>query len=155
MTPAPFPIGGDPAVLAEIHAASFSDAWDAKAFATLLAAPGTFALYSEGGFVLVRTVGDEAEILTLAVQPDRRRRGLAARLVHAASQRAFELGASRIFLEVAVGNAAARALYTGLGFAEVGSRRAYYAAGPGKREDALILRSNLPLSPLGKRLRAG
>jgi ribosomal-protein-alanine N-acetyltransferase len=98
---------------------------------------------------------DEVEILTLAVRPDRRRRGAGTALVHAAARHAIGLGASQIFLEVAIGNAAARRLYSGLGFAEVGRRKAYYLKEPAKREDALILRSNLPLSPLGKRPGAG
>jgi ribosomal-protein-alanine N-acetyltransferase len=50
-------------------------------------------------------------------------------------------GAREMFLEVAEGNAAARALYAGLGAAEAGRRRRYYPDG----SDALVLR--LALSP--------
>ncbi len=150
-----FPKSGDLKVLAEIHAASFAEPWDFRAIGELLAAPGAFAFHAENGFVLARVAAEEAEILTLAVRPDRRRRGVGAALVRAASDQAIGLGAGRIFLEAAVGNVAARALYAGLGFAEVGRRKAYYAVGPDKREDAVILRSNLPLSPLGKQPAAG
>ncbi|WP_431272740.1 hypothetical protein [Dankookia sp. P2] len=44
-----------------------------------------------------------------------------------------------MFLEVAAGNAAARGLYQGLGFAEVSRRRRYYPDG----SDALVMRRDL------------
>jgi ribosomal-protein-alanine N-acetyltransferase len=138
-----------------MHAAAFAEAWSVRALAELLAAPGTFAFHTPDGFVLARVAASEAEILTLAVPPDRRRRGTGAALVGAAADEAMVRGAHQIFLEVASGNVAARALYAGLGFAEVGQRKGYYASGPVEREDALILRSKLPLSPLGKSARAG
>ena len=146
---------GDLVFLAEIHAAAFAESWTVRTLAELLAAPGTFALHTEGGFILARVAANEAEILTLAVQPDRRRHGTGAALVRAAANEAMARDASQIFLEVALGNAAARALYAGLGFVAVGQRKGYYASGPDKPEDALILRSKLPLSPLGKSSRAG
>jgi len=146
---------GDLTELAAIHAAAFSDPWTARAIGELLASPGTFAFHAEGGFVLARIAGGEAEILTLAVRPDWRRHGTGGALVRAAAEQAVALGGRRIFLEVAVSNHAARALYTALGFGEVGRRKGYYALGAQKREDALILRSNLPLSPLGKSPGAG
>jgi ribosomal-protein-alanine N-acetyltransferase len=146
---------GDLSRLAEIHAAAFTEAWTVRALAELLAAPGTFAFHTALGFILARVAASEAEILTLAVRPERRRQGKGAALVRAAAVEAMVRGTGQIFLEVAVGNAAARALYAGLGFAEVGQRKGYYASGPDKREDALVLRSKLPLSPLGKSPGAG
>jgi ribosomal-protein-alanine N-acetyltransferase len=49
-----------------------------------------------------------------------------------------ECAAQRIFLEVRVSNAAARALYARAGFREIATRRDYYPAAAG-REDALVL----------------
>jgi len=146
---------GDLSSLAKIHATSFAEPWTERAIDELLASPGSLAFCAEDGFVLARVAADEAEILTLAVRPDRRRRGVGTSLVRAAADHASALGARYIFLEVAVGNAGATSLYTGLGFGGVGRRPAYYDSGPDKREDALILRSNLPLPPLGKRPEAG
>jgi ribosomal-protein-alanine N-acetyltransferase len=140
----------DFAQLAAIHAESFDKNWSTQALATLLATPGTFALYLDGGFIVVRVAGGEGEILTLAVRPARRRRGVGANLVRSAASHAERRGAGRLFLEVAFGNRAARGLYGSLGFGEVGRRKAYYALGDGKFDDALILRGNLPLPPLGK-----
>ena len=105
-------------------------------FAAHAGMPGVFALLdAEGGMVLVRVAADEAEILTLAVAPGARRRGLGRRLMQAAAAQAREVGASRLFLEVSSRNAAARALYQSQGFTQAGRRRRYYADG----SDALVL----------------
>lgn len=129
-----------PGVLAALHqAASPGDAWAEESFARLLSMPGAFALAGPRGFVLARQAVDQAEILMLAVLPEARRLGLGRALLDAAVQHAAARGASALFLEVACGNAAARALYAGAGFAEVGRRRAYYPDGG----DALVLRRGL------------
>lgn len=129
----------DPARLAAIHAEAFAAPWDEAALADLLAAPGVFAVAEADGFILIRVVVDEAEILTLAVRPTARRAGLGGRLVEAAVVRAAALGAERMFLEVGEGNAAGRALYARSGFVETGRRRGYYSHADGGREDALTL----------------
>ncbi|MEM1385492.1 MAG: GNAT family N-acetyltransferase [Pseudomonadota bacterium] len=91
------------------------------------------------GVLLMRFASDEAEILTLAVILDARRQGLGRALLDRALSVARERGAARLFLEVRLGNRAARALYAAAGFAETGRRRDYYAVPGGGREDALIL----------------
>lgn len=128
--------------LAALHAEAFDTPWDAASLTALLASPGVFAVEQPDGFILIRVVADEAEILTLAVRPAVRRSGLGGRLVEAAVVRAAALGAERMFLEVAEDNVAARALYARAGFREAGRRRSYYARSDGSREDALILALN-------------
>ncbi len=128
--------------LAVLHAEAFETPWDADSLSALLASPGVFAIEEPDGFILIRVVADEAEILTLAVRPSARRGGLGRRLVEAAVVRAAALGAERMFLEVAEDNAAARALYARTGFTEAGRRRGYYARPDGSREDALVLALN-------------
>ena len=64
-------------------------------------------------------------------------------LVEAALAAARAAGAESAFLEVAEGNAVALALYRGVGFAETGRRRAYYAHADRAAEDALVLRRDL------------
>ncbi|HAL06313.1 MAG TPA: ribosomal-protein-alanine acetyltransferase, partial [Brevundimonas sp.] len=66
----------DPVLLAAIHAEAFETPWDAAALAELLASPGVFVVAEADGFILIRVVVDEAEILTLAVRPTARRAGL-------------------------------------------------------------------------------
>ncbi len=133
--------------LAGIHADAFTgphDApWSAAAFADLLDQAGVFALETPNGFILMRAVADEAEILTLAVRPGARRSGEGGRLVGAGVLAAAARGAARVFLEVAEDNAAARALYARAGFVEAGRRPGYYAGVDGGRRDALLLALNL------------
>jgi ribosomal-protein-alanine N-acetyltransferase len=134
--------------LAAIHAQCFcEEVWDAAAIAGLMATPGTIALMDEGaaGFILVRAAGGESEILTLGVTPAARRRGMAKNLVFKGAEAAADAGAAVMFLEVNATNNAAIALYKGLGFAEIGRRKAYYVAPHGMREDALVLKAAIPL----------
>lgn len=125
--------------LAALHAEAFAAAWSEAEFADLLQQAGVFAVEEADGFILMRVVLDEAEILTLAVRPQARRAGLGGRLVGQAAVRAAQAGALRLFLEVAEDNVAARALYERAGFAQIGRRKAYYAAADGGRTDALVL----------------
>lgn len=126
--------------LAALHAQAFDAPWSEAAFADLLGQAGVFALAAgDQGFILCRVVADEAEILTLAVRPEARRRGVGRVLVGAASATARGSGAERLFLEVAHDNASALALYRSVGFTEVGRRRAYYPRSDGTAADALVL----------------
>lgn len=129
----------DPDALAAIHAEAFDAPWDADTFRTLLSQSGVAACVDRDGFILIRVVADEAEILTLAVRPAARRQGTGARLTTQAAALARAQGAARLFLEVAEDNVAARGLYAALGFELAGRRRGYYARGDGPAVDALIL----------------
>lgn len=131
--------------LAAIHAEAFDTPWSADAFAALLAQPGVMLEATPDGFVMVQAAADEAEILTLAVRPAARRRGVATALVEMGARRAELAGAGRLFLEVAEDNLAARALYARLGFEPVGRRPRYYARANGPAVDALLLARNLPV----------
>jgi ribosomal-protein-alanine N-acetyltransferase len=62
--------------------------------------------------------------------------------LRAAITRAQALGAQTMFLEVGADNRRALALYAGLGFAKVGTRKAYYSTLSGST-DALVLRLSL------------
>jgi tRNA threonylcarbamoyladenosine biosynthesis protein TsaB len=137
------PFDGAAADLAILHAAAFAKPWDEAAITNLLAGPGVFAFAAPSGFVLVRAAANEAEILTLAVKPSARGRGLGRALMQAAAARAATLGAEHLFLEVGADNPAALALYTGMGFARVGARKGYYESG--SQGDALVFKAALPL----------
>ncbi len=131
------------AVAAEIHRRCFAEAWDAAALADLLAMPWTFGFLAGDdvpvGFVLARVAADEAEILTIAVLPEARRTGQASRLLDAAAALARQLGATALFLEVAVDNPAALGLYESRHFQIVGRRSHYY----GPNHHAIVLRRDL------------
>lgn len=136
---APFDTRAGTATLAALHATCFPDPWNAAAISALLVTPGTFAYAHDDGFVLARATGGEAEILTLAVTPPARGRGLGRALLQAVITRAAAMGATSLFLEVGTDNPSALALYAGQGFAKVGTRKAYYNG-----RDALVLRLSLP-----------
>lgn len=133
----------DAARLAAIHAEAFDAGWSAETIARLVDQVGVIALSEDAGFILIRVVADEAEILTLAVRPSARRCGVGARLVRQAADRARDDGAVRLFLEVAEDNTAARALYAACGYETVGRRPGYYVRPDGSNEAALILALNL------------
>lgn len=131
--------------MARIHAAAFDAPWDEAAFNSLLDSPGVVSIGDERGFILIRTIVDEAEILTVAVLPAFRRQGLGRILVEQAVVGACAQGARRMFLEVAQGNRAALALYEASGFVTTGVRKAYYGRPDGTREDARVMVLNFPL----------
>lgn len=140
----------DAPALAALHQDCFpEEPWSPTAWRDLLAMPGALGLWLQQAeqaqaLVLLRRAEDEAEILTLAVAPALRRQGLARQLLAAAASTLVGQGVARLFLEVAVNNEAARALYQSLGFAVVGRRRAYYQQGT-QQIDALVLSTPLPL----------
>jgi len=147
MSGAPLSVAADSDLspLARIHAASFAEAWTETALRNMLKTPGTSAFSTSEGFVMTRVAADEAEILMLAVAPEARESGLGTVLLSVAVEHAHRAGARAMFLEVGASNIPALALYKRFGFGEVGMREDYY----GGNEDALILRVDLPIVPLG------
>lgn len=131
---------GECAALAALHRASLPyQRWREEDFLAWQAHAG-YALYrmqapggGVAGYVVVRHVPPEAEIITLVVAPALRRQGIGrALLEHALAARP----AQQWFLEVSADNQAAQALYRRCGFAQAGRRRHYYADG----SDALVMR---------------
>ena len=139
-------------VMAGIHAICFTEAWSARSMAEVLPMLGTSALIAvdggslrpslappgPAGLVMWRCLGDEAEILTIAVLPPWRGQGLGGRLLVAAMQDAAERGAVVMFLEVAANNEVAQGLYRRHGFTPVGRRKGYY-----RGIDAVTMRNSL------------
>ena len=116
-----------------IHAGAFAHPWSAARVRALLRARSTLgsAALDPGdrplrGFALSRLAADEAEILTIAVDPAWRRRGVGRDLLRAICGSAALAGARAMFLEVDEDNAAALALYARFGFIKVGERAGYY-----------------------------
>ena len=113
--------------------------WSRRQWATELAEPqrpgvGLWQGEALQGLACGWLILEELHITLLAVDPGRRRCGLGCRLLQALLAEGRRAGAERATLEVASGNAAARALYASVGFREAGRRRGYYRSG----DDALI-----------------
>ncbi|KEP69150.1 alanine acetyltransferase [Thioclava dalianensis] len=134
-----------PEDLSRLHAACFTTPrpWSAAEFADFLAQDGVFLVQEPGGFLLGRVIVDEAELLTLAVDPAQRRRGIARRLMAQFVAQCQTRNVCSAFLEVSETNAAARALYVATGWQESGRRRAYYRTPEGVPQDAVVM--GLPL----------
>jgi ribosomal-protein-alanine N-acetyltransferase len=129
----------DAQAMADLHAAAFERAWSRDVFEAFLAEPTVRALIAEGGFILWRAVADEAEILTLAVAPSMRRRGIARSLLDRSLMMESQSGTETMFLEVSSQNIAAVALYSAANFVTTGLRRGYYQTFD-PPQDALTMR---------------
>lgn len=139
----------DAAALASLHGRSFAQGWSESEFERLLSDKAVVAHVARAGsqgppagFMLSRRAADEAEILTVAVAPAARGRGVARALLARHLGRLAALGIAHVFLEVDDGNRAALRLYERAGFREVGRREGYYARAEGART-ALTLRRDL------------
>jgi ribosomal-protein-alanine N-acetyltransferase len=78
------------------------------------------------GFFAARIVAGEAEILNLAVDPAKRRAGIANALLTEALRELRGRGAQTVFLEVRESNQAAIRFYEKTGFVQTGRRPGYY-----------------------------
>ncbi len=138
------------AEMAEIHGRAFAQggAWSEDSFATLLSDPLVRVLKADSAFGVIRLLPGEAELLTLATDPAVQGRGLGRAILCALHDLAQRGGADRMILEVAEDNAAARALYDHLGYAQIGQRSAYYRRKTGK-VGALVLACPLPTPESG------
>lgn len=140
-----------PAVIA-IERASFADPWSPDSFASELERRDRVWRVAEedgrvAGYAGIAVLGDDADLMDIAVDAAFRSRGVARALLWELAREAHSRGIDRLTLEVRPGNTEALALYGGCGFDQVGRRLGYY---PETGEDALVLRSR----PLGATLGA-
>lgn len=94
------------------------------------------------GFAGGRLAGAEFEIEEVVVDGQRRREGIASKLVERVAYDAQMLGAHTVVLEVAENNETAQKLYEYLGFEKTGARPGYYAPDVA----ALLMKADLPLT---------
>ncbi len=136
--------------LAALHGRCFTTprAWSEAEFDAQIADPHVHLIGDGPGFALARVVLDEAELLTLAVDPVSQGRGLGFELLRQIESVAAAQGATQMFLEVSAENGAARALYAKAGYAQTGQRARYYRTPDGRRIDALILARTLGSGPI-------
>jgi ribosomal-protein-alanine N-acetyltransferase len=129
---------GDVPAAAALEAANQPVPWSEGVFREELAAEDRIYLAADSGALVgfggIMMVGEDAHVTNLLVDPRSRRKGLGLALMTALIRAAVASGARHLTLEVRSSNRAARALYTKLGLAPVGVRKAYYGD-----EDALIL----------------
>lgn len=134
-----------------LHKMCFEDGWSEASLRDLFADSSVFSLGIEQAgqlvaFVMGQTVTGETDILTIATDLQRRREGLANSLLEAFIHRLQERGVSRVMLDVAEDNHAARQLYRGHGFLEDGRRPRYYTVGRDIPVDAILMSRSLGLA---------
>ncbi len=138
----------DAAAIAALHGKSFHRGWSESEIESLLVdrsvvAHRAMARTSLVGFILSRIAADEAEILSVAVAPARRGKGLSRQMLDLHLRRLAGIGVRAVFLEVDEDNVPARRLYARAGFRDVGRREAYYQDRTGRSAAALVLRRDL------------
>ena len=125
-------VGDLPSILAAERACFPGDlAFPAESLSFLLA-EGTTFVAEDGdlvGFVMGFVEGGRGKVLTLNVLPERRRQGVAGRLVAALEEELASQGAGAVSLEVAVDNREAIALYAALGYRKAAHLPSYYGRG--------------------------
>lgn len=89
------------------------------------------------GYAGLLVIGTDGDIQTIAVSPEARGSGHGRRLMDTLLNEATKRGATQVFLEVRADNPVARALYTSLGFEEIGIRPHYYQP---DNVDAVVMR---------------
>ncbi len=134
--------------LAQLHAASFHRGWGEAEFEGMLAERNTLVHRlrlgrKTIGFAVSRIGADEAEILSIAIDPDYRGRGLSRNLLLTHLGHLAGRGVRTIFLEVEENNQPARRLYEWAGFAVVGRRERSYKQPTGEQLNALLMRRDL------------
>lgn len=135
--------------LARIHGKSFFRGWPTEDFISFLGDRGTPAYIAcdakrrIAGFALIRQVADEAELLTIAVDPKWRGKGVGRALMDAVFADLLLSPARKMFLEVDEQNMAAIHLYEKLGFTRISTRRGYYPRPDGSAATALVMARDL------------
>lgn len=135
----------NPQQLANLHARCFTvpRPWSAAEFSAILETTGIFLCSRTQGFLIGRMAGPEVELLTLAVDPVERRKGIARSLLQEFEKSAAYRGAQSAFLEVAEQNFSAILLYKNAGYAQLGSRKDYYKGLTGQKQAALVFSKKL------------
>jgi [ribosomal protein S18]-alanine N-acetyltransferase len=138
----------DVGAVLEVESQCYSFPWSRGNFVDSLAAGyrAEALWHADGeliGYCVAQPGVDEMHLLNLTTAPRWQRQGHATHLLQRLLAYCRDVGLPVVILEVRPGNQPARALYARHGFVEVGRRRGYYPA-PAGREDALVLRAEVP-----------
>lgn len=135
--------------LAQLHEQSFFRGWPVSDFTAFLADRATPAYIAcdakrrIAGFALIRLVADESELLTIAVDPKWRGKGVGRALMQAVFADLMMSPARKMFLEVDEQNRPAIRLYEKLGFSTISRRQGYYPRPDGSAATALVMARDL------------
>ena len=132
---------GDMFGIAGLEQRIFADAWTVSSCRSTFENPNVYSVVAEDedgicGYGFLMFAADEAEILRIAVDEEKRRRHIGSSILEDMLEYAAEEGFLNIYLEVRQGNMAAIGMYQDAGFEPVGRRTQYYSD---PDEDALIM----------------
>lgn len=139
----------DAETCAHLHAQGFYRGWPREDFAAYIAGRDTpvyvacDAKRKIAGFAMIRIAADEAELITIAVDPRWRKKGVGVALLRAVFSDLLMSPATKLFLEVAEDNVAATRLYRKLGFEKISERTGYYPRDNGLPATAIVMSRDL------------
>ena len=127
--------------ISELEKEIFSDPWSERSVTNTISLDGAmcYVALTDGeiqAYVLGRIIPPEGEIFRIATAPDKRKRGIAYRLLDYAVKCEKGRGLEILFLEVRSKNLPAIALYKAYGFRDMGLRKNYYK---NPDDDAVIM----------------
>lgn len=131
----------DIAAITDIEKNCFSDPWNENMLSDMINNDfdETFVVEDEGhicGYVNIRTLADESELMRICIVPEKRGAGYSKLLMERAIIAAKIKKAEKVFLEVRESNEPAINLYKKYGFTEISKRPAYYT---NPVEDAVVM----------------
>jgi ribosomal-protein-alanine N-acetyltransferase len=131
----------DAGTIARLEAEIFTDAWSERDIISTISTEGGMcytAIDDDGicAYIIARQIPPEGEIYRIAVKKEKRRHGVAYRLLSYAIKCERARGLEVLFLEVRESNTPARNFYKSFGFREIGRRKGYYKL---PSEDAIIM----------------
>ena len=134
--------------IARLQSEAFEKPWREEDVRALLSGPGAVGYIAyvgqlAAGYVIARSTGEEAELLSIGTSPQYRRKGIGLALLKQLEMKLQADGTTKLFLEVNATNTAAIKLYMRERFRKIGTRKLYYKSVSGKRSDALVLRKML------------
>lgn len=140
----------DAAALAQLHQQGFFKGWSEDEITSYITEQKRHMCFlacdakrKAAGFMVLRQIEDEVELLTIVVGKKFRGKGVGDAILRAGFDELLRRSAKTMFLEVEEGNASALHLYKQHGFEAISRRAAYYDRGDGQKATALVMRRQL------------
>jgi len=92
------------------------------------------------GYWIFQSIVDELHLLNITVTKEAQGKGFGKSAMTRLLDRARELQANTLYLEVRKSNQIARHVYTQAGFSVIGQRKDYYSLANGGKEDAILMK---------------
>ena len=128
--------------LSELHSRCFSsptEKYSSKSIAEFLDNKNYQVLANDACLGIIKFVKPEAEIITIAVDPQFRNKRYGSKLLKKLISIAKKEKINEIFLEVSINNSVATKLYQNAGFRQIGQRKNYYILNKLSIADAILM----------------